>query len=639
MIRSTGKENTSGSYQDALTWLATTFKNWLLILDNADDPSVRLFGYIPKCSHGDVIVTTRNSNHRSLAPYSSYHLDALSVEDSTKLILAISSNEETEVNRALARQIAEELGCLPLALAQAGGYIFVNQCLSQYLDLYRKDRKELLDSEEVELPQDYHDTVTTTIKMSMNQLAPEAQDIMRLFAHLDATSIAHEIVARAANRQFKLVLQTTESDKDPRTLEHTSALMAIFCPSGEWSEVRFGKLIRQCLQYSLLRLTTQGDAKFYSMHILVQSHLQTHNDPIRQCQPEALVIRMLCSSITYEIKTHISFNRLLSSHLKLVDSSKIIEPGDLLGIGKVFYGIGNSRLSILYFEQCMEMWRVSLGEEHRNTFRTMSNLAMAHKKVGNPHKAMEIQERLLKIHQRLFPPEDRGTLSLISNLADSYDQLGRAQEALELREEALKMYQKVYGLEHPNTLTLRCNIADSYHELGRVQEASELREEVFDLCKKVIGMEHPSTLVSMKNLSTSYRAAGRIQEALKLREEVLEMRKRVLGPEHPDTLRSAHALASSCLDVGRCSEALELNRATLELQLRTLGSEHRHPLSTMRCHLRFLTRLGMEGEMLELLRVALPAHERALGVDHPETIRIKEKYKEYMELIEGSDAS
>ena len=48
------------TYEDALNWFSGQTSSWLLLLDNADDPSFSLGDYIPKCTGGNVIVTTRN---------------------------------------------------------------------------------------------------------------------------------------------------------------------------------------------------------------------------------------------------------------------------------------------------------------------------------------------------------------------------------------------------------------------------------------------------------------------------------------------------------------------------------------------------------------------------------------------------
>ena len=70
ILRSRGTAYASKDHRDTLTWLATKMENWLVIMDNADDPELRLFPLMPKCGHGNIIITTRNSILASLAPNS-----------------------------------------------------------------------------------------------------------------------------------------------------------------------------------------------------------------------------------------------------------------------------------------------------------------------------------------------------------------------------------------------------------------------------------------------------------------------------------------------------------------------------------------------------------------------------------------
>ena len=119
IIRSRGAKYRASSHQDTLTWLATKQEDWLVIMDNADDPSLRLVPYISQSPRGNVIITTRNTIHALLAPKSHHHLEGLPTEDAISLILTASGYEDTKENRALAHAIVEVLGHLPLALAQA----------------------------------------------------------------------------------------------------------------------------------------------------------------------------------------------------------------------------------------------------------------------------------------------------------------------------------------------------------------------------------------------------------------------------------------------------------------------------------------------------------------------------------------
>jgi hypothetical protein len=393
------------------------------------------------------------------------------MDDAIELIIVASGSDNTEQNRILAYAIAKELGHLPLALAQAAGYIFVHECLSTYLDIYHTSQKELLESVEAELPSDYQASVATTIAMSLNRLSPRAQSMMQLFSHLDSTSIAREVIVKSASRKFREVVRTHESKLQPQTVEHADALIKIFCPSGIWVAYEFNKLITQCLQYSLLRLTTQGDAQFYSMHILVQAYLRMKPDSLQGRRYDSLVVRLLGSSITagdnYE---HIAFNRLLLPHLRLIKMEDVIEAGDHSGFGRVLRETGNGKLSVIHRERCVKMWRMLLGDEDESTLASMAHLAISYKSIGSIQKALEMEESLLVVQKSTLGPDHRDTLLTAGYLAESYRQSGRYEEAVELHKQVLPVLERKLGMDDHSTLVVMGNLAMAYYDVGRYQE-------------------------------------------------------------------------------------------------------------------------------------------------------------------------
>ena len=48
------------SEQDALIWLSREHREWLLLFDSADDVKLNLRNYFPPCSHGNILITSRN---------------------------------------------------------------------------------------------------------------------------------------------------------------------------------------------------------------------------------------------------------------------------------------------------------------------------------------------------------------------------------------------------------------------------------------------------------------------------------------------------------------------------------------------------------------------------------------------------
>jgi hypothetical protein len=77
---------------DALAWLAGQDERWLIVFNNADNTSLDLKRYFPACSHGDILITTRNHQLINLAHAADAHckVSGMLPEDAKELLLKTS---------------------------------------------------------------------------------------------------------------------------------------------------------------------------------------------------------------------------------------------------------------------------------------------------------------------------------------------------------------------------------------------------------------------------------------------------------------------------------------------------------------------------------------------------------------------
>ena len=99
------------SLGETLDWLATQREEWLLLLNNADDTTMNLHDYFPCCSHGNILITSRNREvirHVSDAR-SSCHVSRMHPNDAKDLLFKISGLGEghTKETEALAAAIVK----------------------------------------------------------------------------------------------------------------------------------------------------------------------------------------------------------------------------------------------------------------------------------------------------------------------------------------------------------------------------------------------------------------------------------------------------------------------------------------------------------------------------------------------------
>lgn len=102
VTRSIGTE-----HQAALQWLATSTEEWLLVFDNADDPDIDLYQFFPPSTGGNILITSRNPQLCTHAPGAHYQVSNMEEDDAVQLLLTSSSQEVTDENLILAREIVQ----------------------------------------------------------------------------------------------------------------------------------------------------------------------------------------------------------------------------------------------------------------------------------------------------------------------------------------------------------------------------------------------------------------------------------------------------------------------------------------------------------------------------------------------------
>ena len=264
-----------------------------------------------------------------------------------------------------------------------------------------------------------------------------------------------------------------------------------------------------------------------------------------------------------------------------------------------------------------------LGTDHPDTLSSRNNLAHAYQAAGRTAEAIPLYERTLADRERVLGTDHPGTLLSRNNLAAAYQAAGRVAEAIPLHERTLADSERVLGTDHPDTLTSRNNLAHAYQAAGRTAEAIPLIERSLADCERVLGTDHPDTLLSRNNLAAAYQAAGRVAEAIPLLERSLADCERVLGTDHPDTLSSRNNLAYAYQAAGRTAEAIPLYERTLADRERVLGTDHPGTLSSRNNLAHAYQAAGRTAEAIPLYERTLADRERVLGTDHPQTSTVR----------------
>ncbi|KAJ7827164.1 hypothetical protein B0H14DRAFT_2517149 [Mycena olivaceomarginata] len=596
------------SLQDALLWLTTQIEEWMLLFDNADDPKIDLFPFFPRCTHGNIIITSRNPRMTIHGPTSHSKVGDMDEADAIDLLLLRAAKEKTVETAEKAAEIVKELRGLPLAIIQAGAYILKFNYLNQYLSLYKQDHTRLL-SGHPGLGQSHNGhelTVYATWEISFKQLSKVAAQFLQMCSLLHHDHIPDSIFQEAA---------MWKNNNEADALQQARAFLQNFLsPSDIWNPQSFMDIIAEIDAYSLI---DKHDGDTLSLHPLV--HTWCRNTLADEPRLRECMMDILGMSVRFTDDRH-QFRIGLMPHVDaLIQNPATVKPVFRNEYFRICFDSGRFKEAGLIMDIQLEQNRKGLGADHPETLQAMAGLAATYRQLGRYQEAEPLEGTVLEKRKTLLGADHPDTLGAMANLAATYHQLGRYQEAEPLEGTVLEKRKTLLGADHPDTLGAMANLAATYHQLGRYQEAEPLEGTVLEKRKTLLGADHPDTLGAMANLAATYCQLGRYQEAEPLQGTVLEKRKTLLGADHPDTLGAMANLAATYHQLGRYQEAEPLEGTVLEKRKTLLGADHPDTLGAMANLAATYCQLGRYQEA-EPLQGTVLEKRKTLGADHPDTL-------------------
>jgi hypothetical protein len=153
--------------------LANASQPWLLVFDNADDPNFSLYSYLPTGNRGDIIITSRNPEFQQCNTVGYKEVSLLSQDDSVillhKSVYGVTGPSKQDTGES--KKVVQTLGCLALAIVQAGAYIRENSCsFHEYLEIYEKHRRHFLQYLPMHLGTGYQHSVYATWQVSVDMV-------------------------------------------------------------------------------------------------------------------------------------------------------------------------------------------------------------------------------------------------------------------------------------------------------------------------------------------------------------------------------------------------------------------------------------------------------------------------------------
>ena len=157
-----------------MRWLASRTEHWLLILDNADDPSLKISKWFPAGPRGKIIITTRNPALAIVATTQSASVDHMDSEEATTLLLK-AARDNKESSRDRAKPVVRLLGYIPLAIVHAGAAIGHQlYTYEEYCQQFTYRRTEVLSYRDTQAT-DYEHNIYATWEISVEAIRKTAE--------------------------------------------------------------------------------------------------------------------------------------------------------------------------------------------------------------------------------------------------------------------------------------------------------------------------------------------------------------------------------------------------------------------------------------------------------------------------------
>ncbi|KIM22787.1 hypothetical protein M408DRAFT_332742 [Serendipita vermifera MAFF 305830] len=627
--RALGDGHERNTWEDALRVLGSVppGEQWVLIFDNADDPSLNINGFLPRDTNLTILITSRNPDLGNLATTTHLELGEMTKEEALSAMvqaarrsLPLSDEEIESVNVLL-----KELGCLAVALVQAGTYcrqlsstvgeVFRPYSFTQYLNLFKSHRMDLMKKSGPMSLDNYQRGVYITLDLSYRQLTQESRDFLHIISLFHYTDIPFTSFAAAAQNAF-------EDPKSyyPRDDSHKNTILKLknlLWQDMGWNELYLQEIIRTLRSFSLVTASSTNDSLFLHLHPLIQAWsrdmISSTPHPYR-----AMAMQVLTACGNEDIK----LSRFLLPHMREMLNQvgiRDMHVNDLLAFGVVAKQQGNYGRAGRILEAALESMKHSAEENSMNTLWVASWLASTYRWEGRWTESEKLFTEVLEQRRRILGKEHPDTIKTASSLAATYRSQGRWTESEMLLVEVLEQGRLSLGIDHPHTIKAARNLAMTYHSQKRWDESEQLLVEVLEQARRVLGIDHLDTIKAAANLAFTYRNQGRWAESEKLELEVLEQRRRILGAEHPDTIWAVAHLASTYNCQGQWAEAEKLEIEVLEQRRRLLGTEHPHTIDAVVSLALTYAKQSRWDEAATLLALAVQQSTKILGQRHPYT--------------------
>jgi tetratricopeptide (TPR) repeat protein len=588
-----------------LGWLAESGRSWLLVLDDLS-PSADLRGLWPAGPAGRILVTTADSATVTEAMPRGTRTVPIGLFSSREALNYLMGRLSADPDRRLgAIDLVQELGCEPLALAQACSVITSSAWTCRdYQEAFVRRREQMTDASGARLPAA---AVSWTFCFEQaDWLSPDvpAQALLALVALLDGHAIPAAVLSAPAARDY----------------------LANYSGGARPDRDSAGRTLLMLERAGLVTIDRTTTSPLIKMSTVLQGAL-------RGTMPEGMLEQSARSAADAVLEAWPAEPPAwLAESLRACTSSLWHAAGDLLWSGgchpvlmRAGDSLDNSRLTGPAADYWRDLASVSerlLGADHPDTLAAVQKLTAAYLAAGRTTDAVRWVQWVLDRRARTLGRDHREVLAARRDLGHALVAAGQLQDAVGVLEQLAADTERLYGPDNLETLGARDELAAAYLASGQPSEAADLYRGTLAGRERVQGGRNPQTLVTRQGLADASLADGRVKDAIGAYKKVLSGREKELGPDDLQTLEVHGKLGAAYHTQGKMASAVSSYERARDGYERALGPDNRLTLRTSLRLASALNEVGRMGDARTLLRATAARCERVLPPGDPLTAEV-----------------
>jgi tetratricopeptide (TPR) repeat protein len=590
-----------------------SYSDCLVIFDNVEDLTT-IDPYLPIASATPHLLLTSRIEQPGFFPIPMNFLDE---EQSLKLLASEARRSpDSEEEEQAAREIARELGGLPLALEMAGAYLLRRPVQwRHYQELLRSNPKAALRAQLLDSFTRHEADLFTTLRIQEDLL----EDYPLLRQALDVLTWSGS--APMGLSLLSSILDVSDAYlRDALSLGVQLRLLEFSLGEDRYGLHRLVRKVRQedqpiagrsrwaeevCSRLGDWFFARRRDIKDLATFEAEIDHLRQWRDQAQSVDsPHTSRLTWLLAYPPYHRGQYTDCHRILDNARTLFEAELMHDPSldawlwhDLSAMLS-FEGYYDKSLELN--NRALSIRRQELGTEHPDTAASLSALSVIYGDNGDWREALKYETKALAIRIKAFGEHHPETVNSLSSLGFLYGMLKHFDKALAHFGKTLDT-QRALDKDHPSMASLLGHIGDLYRDRGDVETALEHHKHALAIQHKVLGEEHPETTYSLRSIAADFEYSGDNEKALEIHKKILAIHRKAFGEDNLRVATTLDNIGVFYFNAGDFEHAIDYHREAFERTKQIRGSSHRDTIRTALNLARAFRRSGQKQNAFETI--------------------------------------